>query len=155
MKFSDFKNKVISFKNKVVETWAKKIAESNLVIRTKNDLEEFIKLSQNKDFIDPQTWEQKIFTRRTIVIFVEKDSKFYEEFLVQIPILFTKSWSQNVSFKLCDLDIWELENFNIKSFPSLVVFENEKLIKILEWEENIKKVVKVLSLDINNTIDNI
>lgn len=155
MNFGDFKNKVISFKDKVVETWAKKIAESSLVLRTKPELEEFIKLSQNKDFVNPETGEQKVFARRAIVIFVEKDSKFYEEFLLQIPILFTKSWSQNVVFKLCDLNISDLTDYSINSLPSFVVFENEKLIKVLEWEENIKKVVKALSLDINNTIDNI
>jgi hypothetical protein len=36
----------------------------------------------------------------------------------------------------------------------MAVFENKKLIKTISGEENIKKIVKTLKLDINNAIDN-
>jgi hypothetical protein len=37
----------------------------------------------------------------------------------------------------------------------MVVFENKKVYKIIEWEENILKVVKERGLDINKTIDSL
>jgi hypothetical protein len=46
--------------------------------------------------------------------------------LVDIPVLATKAWTQNVVLKITDLDYKD-----IKEFPSLVVFENKKVINIL------------------------
>jgi hypothetical protein len=46
-----------------------------------------------------------------------------------------------------------LEEYNIWEFPALLVFENKQLYKMILWEDNVKKVVKTLDLDINNTID--
>jgi len=37
--------------------------------------------------------------------------------------------------------------------PALVIFENEKVYKVIQGEENIQKVVKTASLDINKTIE--
>jgi competence protein ComGC len=45
--------------------------------------------------------------------------------------------------------------YSVTQFPALLVFENTKHIKTLQGEENIQKVVKSLSLDINSTIDSL
>jgi hypothetical protein len=49
-------------------------------------------------------------------------------------VLKTKAWSQNIRFKLSNLKKDDLKslNININSFPSLVIFSNEKVFKIIE-----------------------
>jgi hypothetical protein len=49
-----------------------------------------------------------------------------------------------------DLDV---KKYQIWKIETLVVIEDMKVIKTLEWEENIQKVVKSLSLDINKSIE--
>jgi hypothetical protein len=47
-------------------------------------------------------------------------------------VLITKAFSQNIPLKVCDLKLDQLSKYNIKSQPSLVVFETKKVIKIIE-----------------------
>jgi hypothetical protein len=46
-----------------------------------------------------------------------------------------------------------LKEYKIIIQPCLVVFETEKVVKIIEWEEKILKIVKWLSPDINKLIE--
>jgi hypothetical protein len=48
-----------------------------------------------------------------------------------------------------------LKEYNIKNQPCLVVFETKEVIKIIEWEENILKIVKDLNLDLEKSIESI
>jgi len=47
----------------------------------------------------------------------------------------------------------DLKKYTFKTYPSLILFENLKVSKVIEGEENIQKVVNSLSLDINKTIN--
>jgi hypothetical protein len=49
-----------------------------------------------------------------------------------LPILITKAFSQNIPLKVCDIDLKDLSEYNIKSQPSLLVFETENVVKIIE-----------------------
>lgn len=157
MFFTKLKEKAISFWNKaknsiwnVIDSWAKKLQESWFVLKRVEDLNLYIEKS--KDVASP-TW--KIFKRRVIIIFAEKDTDLYRSALYEIPILYTKTWSQNIELKMCSIPLVELENFSIKSLPCVVVYENRNIYKVINGEENINKLVKWLTLDINKTIDEI
>jgi len=155
MDFAEFKKKALKFKDDVIDKSAKKLAESSLVINTKDDLEKFIEKSKTTSFTSQETGETKEFTKKVIVIFAEKDSDFFEAALVKLPVLVTKAFSQNIPLKMCDIDLKDLSEYKIPSFPSLVVFQTEKVVKIVEWEEKINTIVKSLSLNIEEAIENI
>lgn len=166
MDFKAFKEKAIKFKNTTVKTAtklknstitsaAKKLAESGLVIKTKKDLDIFIDKSKNTRFTNKETWVTSKYTKHTIVIFVEKESEFYKDALVQVPVLAAKAWSSSVSLKMSDLDLKDLKEYNIVETPALALFTNKKLSKLVSWEENIKTIVKTLNLDIIKAIKNI
>ena len=155
MDFAKLKEKAIKFKNDTIDKAAQKLAESSIVIKKQDDLEEFIAKSKNTSFTDEKTWETKEFTKHSIVIFVKKDSDFYKQSLIDVPVLLTKAFASNLNLKICDIDLKELKDFNIKETPALVLFTNEKLEKIINWEEKIKKVVKTLDLDIIKAIKDI
>ncbi len=155
MDFTEFKKKALKFKDDVIDKWAKKLAESGLVINSKDDLEKFIEKSKTTSFTSQETWETKTFEKKVIVVFWEKDSDFFEAALAKLPVLVTKAFSQNIPLKMCDIDVKDLKDYKIKSFPSLVVFQTEKVAKIVEWEEKINTIVKSLSLDIEKAIENI
>ena len=155
MDFWDFKKKALKFKDDIFEKWAKKMANSSMVINTIDELEKFIKKSETKIFTSKETWKVKEFTKKVIVIFAEKESDFFKNFLIWLPILITKAFSQNIPLKMCDIEIKDLKQYNIKEQPCLVVFETEEVIKIIEWEENISKIVKKVDLDINKAIEEI
>jgi hypothetical protein len=126
-----------------------------MVINKVEDLEKFIEKSKTKTFTSKETGETKEFIKKVIVIFAEKDSDFFEKSLIQLPVLVTKAFSQNIPLKMCDVKLEELKKYNIDKLPSLAVFETEKVIKIIDSEEDITKIVKTLSLDINDAIENV
>jgi len=145
-----FKNKAVDFTNKTIDSSAKKLSESGAVLKSLEDFKEFIDKSKNTSFTNKETWETKFFTKRVIVIFVKKETDFYKDLLALLPVLMTKAWSQGVSIKISE---FTEEKYKITEFPSLVVFENKQLLKTISGEENIKKIVKTLNLDINSAID--
>ncbi len=148
------KKKALKFKDDMVESGAKKLAESSMVINKIEDLEEFIKKSETKNFTSKETGITKEFIKKVIVIFAEKDSDFMKKSLISFPVLVTKAFSQNIPLKMCDIKLEELKDYTeIKTFPSLVVFETEKIIDVIEWEEDINKITKSLSIDINKSIE--
>jgi len=147
------KKKALKFKDDVIESWAKKLAESSMVINKIEDLEEFIKKSETKTFTSKETWETKKFIKKVIVIFADKNSDFMKKSLIGLPVLITKAFSQNIPLKMCDIKIDELKTYDIKTLPTLVVFETEKIIDVIEWEEDINKITKSLSIDINKSIE--
>ncbi len=149
-KMLQLKQKALELKDDLVEKWAEKLANSYLVIKTKEELNKLIEATIPKEFVSKETWEKKIFKKYAIVIFVKKDSDFYKQALLEIPVLATKAWSQNIPLKITDLDYK-----GVKNFPSLVVFENKKVYKILLGEENIKKIVKNVDFDIIKLIKNL
>ena len=155
MDFWEFKKKALSIKNNLVEAWAKKIANSNMVINKIDNLEEFIKKSETKVFTSKETWETKEFIKKVIIIFAKKDSDFFKNFLIWLPVLVTKAFSQNIPLKVCDIDLKDLSEYNIKSQPSLLIFETENVIKTIEWEEKILKITKDLNLDLEKSIENV
>jgi len=149
-KMLKLKQKALEIKDDLVEKWAEKLANSSLVIKDKQDLDKLIEATIPKEFVSKETWEKKIFKKYAIVIFVKKDTDFYKEALLEIPVLATKAWSQNIPLRITDLDYkW------VKDFPSLVVFEDKKIYKILSGEENIKKIVKNVDFDIIKLIENL
>ena len=155
MDFKSLKEKAIKFKNDTIASSAKKLSESNLVIKKIEDLGRHIAKSKNTSLVNEKTKESKIFTKHSIVIFVEKNSDFYKDALIQIPVLVTKAWTWGIALKMSDIKIEDLKKYNIFETPSLALFTNEKLVKIIIWAENIKTIVKTLDLDIIKAIENI
>jgi len=140
-----------------IEYSATKMADSKMTLKTVEDLEKFRETSKNTKWTDSTTGKKKEFSHRSIVIFSDTKSTFFKEMLYKLPVLQTKAFTQGVKLKLADISMkWlDKEKFSIHNTPSLVVFENEKLLKTLQGEENIQKVVKSMSLDINTTIDSL
>jgi len=163
MDFAELKKKALELKDQAVEKskeavdyGAKKLWESAVTLKTKKELEDFVASSKNtKTKMEDGT--QKENKKRVVIIFTDTKSDFFESMLYMLPVLITKAFSQNVSLKLADISMKDMKktDYNIKKWPTLVVFENTKLLKTLEGEENIQKVVKSATLDINATIDNI
>mgnify|MGYP002858134729 CR=1 FL=1 len=140
-----------------IEYSATKMADSKMTLKTVEDFEKFRETSKNTKWTDSTTGKKKEFSHRSIVIFSDTKSTFFKEMLYKLPVLQTKAFTQGVKLKLADISMkWlDKEKFSIHNTPSLVVFENEKLLKTLQGEENIQKVVKSMSLDINTTIDSL
>jgi len=155
MGFAEWKAKAVKLKNDTVEKMAKKLSESSLVLKTKEDLDKIIAKSKTTTFTDEKTLETKEFIKHSIVIFVKKNSEFYKDALIQVPVLATKAFASNINLKMCDLDLKDLKSYKIKETPALVLFTNEKVEKTILWEENIKTIVKTLDLDIIKAIENI
>lgn len=134
---------------------ASKIAASGVTLKTVEELEAFRKTSKNSVGKDSQTGEKKEFTHRSLVIFSDTQSDFFRSMLYKLPVLETKSFSQSDKFKLADINMPGLHKaaYEIHDAPCMVVFENEQILKVISGEENIQKVVKSPSLDINKTID--
>ncbi|NDK10041.1 hypothetical protein GW846_04625 [Candidatus Gracilibacteria bacterium] len=162
MDFKSLKNKAKALKNKAVDAGkdaleysSSKLASSGFTLKNTTDLEAFIQKSLNSQVIDSKTGIEKKFKKRVIVIFTDTKTQFFSQMLYLFPVLSAKAYSQNVSIRLADVRMKDLqeESYQITGVSTLVVFENTEILKVIHGEENIQKVVKSLSLDINTTID--
>ncbi len=155
-KATDLKNKAMEMKDKAVEFSAEKISQSGLVLKDQTDLEALILKSANKT-ISTKDGEEKTFVKRSILVVGDQNKDFYKDFLLSIPILLTKSFSQSLTIKIIDTNNKNIDitSYNIEELPALIVFENKEVYKIITGEDNIKKVVKSLTLDINRAIEEI
>ncbi|PIE85497.1 hypothetical protein CSA08_01645 [Candidatus Gracilibacteria bacterium] len=150
-KAKTLKNNAVEKIDNVIGNQAKKLQESSFVIDKTSELEDFIKLSKNTK--NKETGKE--VRKRVIVIFAEKDSDFYKGALFMLPILYTKTWTQNVQLKMSSIPLKKLKEYKIKETPILAVFENQKLYKKIKGQEKIEKVVKNLNLNINDTIESL
>lgn len=155
-KAKDLWNKVVELKDKTLDYTAQKVSESGLVIKDQTDLEKLVLSSANKTFTT-KDGEEKISIKRSLLVLGDSNDKFYREFLWSIPVLVTKSFTQNMKLKLLDTNniAVNIAKYKVKQTPALLVFENKKVYKTILGEDNIKKVVKTLSLDINKSIEDI
>lgn len=146
------KDKALEFTNKTNNEIVKKLKESKIVLKTNEELKNFIETSQNKKYINSE-WIEKIFIKKSIIFFINfSNTKLIFLF---IPILMTKWFSQNIKVAFVDVDNKDLDYsfLNLKETPCIVLFENKENTKTIYWEENIKKVAKSLDLDIIKIID--
>jgi len=152
-KFSSIKSNTLRLYNETVDKTAKKLIESNFTIKTLFELQDFIWKSKNY-FSESSNKEE---TKMIICIFASKESDFFKNFLYELPVIYTKAWSRNIRIKLVEssLEWLDLSKYQIVSIPSLVLFENEKVVKVVATEEKINKIVKSLSLDIEKSIKDI
>lgn len=152
-KFSSIKSETLKFYNETVDKTAKKLIESNFTIKTLFELQDFIWKSKNY-FSESSNKEE---TKMIICIFASKESDFFKKFLYELPVIYTKAWSRNIGIKLVEssLEWLDLSKYQIVSIPSLVLFENEKVVKVVATEEKINKIVKSLTLDIEKSIKDI
>lgn len=157
MDFSKIKEKLSSIKssttklyNETVEKTAKKLVESSFTIKTLFDLEDFIWKSKN--YFSEASWKEE--WKKIICIFASKESDFFKRFLFELPLIYTKAWSRNIWIKLVESSFeWlDLARFQVSILPSLVLFENEKVIKVVATEEKINKIINGLNLDIEKSI---
>jgi hypothetical protein len=162
MDFNKLKSEALKLKNKAVIAWkwavdysASKLADSGMTLKSVADLEKFIQKSVTTTGKDSATWKEKKFKHQVIVIFADIKSNFFKELLYKLPVLSTKAFSQNMALKAADISMKGLDSkkYQIWKKETLVVIENMKVIKTLEGEEKIQKVVKSLSLDINKSIE--
>ena len=151
------KDKTVAMGKNAVEYSTHKLADSKLTLKTLEELEAFVQKSAPTKAKNPTTGEEKTYSHRVIIIFADTKSTFFSSLLYIFPVLSTKAFSQNISLKLADIHMKGLSDsiYAVSQWASLQVFENTKLIKTLSGEENIQKVVKSLSLDINTTIDSL
>lgn len=155
MDFQTIKNKLIETKNKAIDYSAEKLSNSMFTIQNKKELDKIILKSKTTSFTNIETWITKEYLKKVYILFWDDKSDFFKEALIMFPILATKAFSQNITMKLANSNMPDLnlEEYNIKTIPSLLIFEDEKVINTIEGRENILKLVKSLKLDINSDIE--
>ena len=47
----------------------------------------------------------------------------------------------------------DYSEFNLEEFPVLVLFEDKKITKIINWEENIEKIAKSIKINLDEIIE--
>lgn len=152
-----FKKKAQKVWSQVISVSAEKLAASKYTLTSKDDINTCIAKSQITTGVDSKTGKPKDFKHRVVIIFVDITSDYFKTLLYKLPVLITKAYSQSIVLRLADISIKGLDTkaYKISWQETMVVFEDKKVIKSLEWQENIQKVVKSLSLDINRTIDSL
>lgn len=164
MDFKTIKEKAIKLKDKasektqdVIESAAKKLSNSKYTIETKEDLQEMIKKSKSTKFKNKKDWKEITYKHKTLVIFADEWSEFFKDALFALPVMATKWFTQNIPVRLAKSKIkWvKLSDYKVKAktLPCMVVFEEEKVLKTIEWSEKILKLVKSFHLDINKLIE--
>lgn len=142
-------------KDNAMQFTEKSIRSSRFIIKDAGAFKKCIEDSREKTFTDVKTWEVKKFNKTSLIFICEENSEFTRSLLFKLPIVFTKSFSQNIQFGLV---LWDIEgivfsDYSSEKIPFLILFENTAVKKVIHWEENIQKVVNSLNLDINKAIN--
>lgn len=152
-----FKKKAQDFGAKALSASADKLVDSKYTLESVKDLEACIAKSKTTTGVDSKTHKPKEFKHRVVVVYIDVSSEYFKTLVYKLPILITKAYSQSIVLRVADIAMKGLDKkaHKISWKECMVVYEDEKAIKTLEGHENIQKVVKSLSLDINTTIDSI
>jgi len=162
MDFGQLKKKALKLKEnalkkaeEAVSYGAEKLGDSGFTLKEITQFTDFVALSKNKNWKNPETGEEKTFVKQAVAVFVEDDTDFQKKMLAYLPVLWVKSFAQNIPLKLVDskMNGLDLASYRVQEIPSLVIFENASVKKVITGEKNIEKVVKSASLDINKTIE--
>lgn len=151
----DIKSKISKWTDKLITNSAEKVQKSSLTIQSLDELNKIIKKSKNTTYTSSETWEEKTSIKRSIVIIGDPEKSFFREALYILPVVATKAFTQSISVKLAPKELKEVDYsiYWVSNFPSMIVFENEEVNKVIKWKINILKLVKSFSLDINKSID--
>ena len=141
--------------DELVEVSGKKLSESKLTLNNEKQLKAMVAKSKNTSFTSSETGETKTFVKRSMVIFGQKDSDFFKQALYVLPVLWTKGFSQNtpVALALNNVPWANMSDYWVEGEACLVVYENEKIKKIITGSDKILKLVKSMDLDINSLIE--
>lgn len=143
-----------TYSDKAIKYSSEKLASSALTIRKSDEVQKIIDLSANTKFTNKETGIEKTYIKQSIIIFGDEKSDFFKEALYILPVLATKGFSSNVTVKIAVSDIkdFDYKTNGIEEFPTLAMYENKKLKKVIIGKENILKLVKNWNLDINKLI---
>lgn len=157
MDFQALKNKIIESKNKAIDFSAEKLWNSIFTVKNIDELNNIIQKSKETSFTNQETWITKEYIKNSYVLFWDENTDFFKEALVLFPVLAAKAFSQNITLKLAKTNMKDLnlKNYQVVEVPSLVIFEKEKVKKVISGRENILKLVKSFNLDINKQVENI
>lgn len=151
------KDKTVEYGDKAVTYSSKKLSESSLTLKKHEDIEKIIELSKNKKFTNKETGIEKTFTRHSVIIFGDEKSDFFKEALYILPVLATKWYAKNIPVKIAGnmVEEFDYKKNQVEEFPSLVLFENTEVKKVITGKENILKLVKTWNFDINKLVEKI
>ncbi len=173
MDFSKFKKGTLKLKDKLVKQinkWAKfssekfeeavsysanKLKEKS--IKGKRELTNFIKESKETSFTNRETWETKHFKHKVVVIFWDEKSDFFRDFLLKLPLLNTKAFASGTKFRLAVSNIRWVDlkkDYKISELPSMLVFQDEKVYKLISGKKNIEKIVKSFKMNVEEDLEN-
>lgn len=149
------KNKTKEYSDKAVDFSSKKLSESKLTLKTAEELQKLIDSSQNTKFTNKETGVEKTFVKHSIIILWDEKSDFFKQALYILPVLATKGFTKNTSVKIAGNDIkdFDYKTIQVEEFPSLVLFENKEVKKVITGKENILKLVKTWNFDINELVE--
>ena len=149
------KTKTKEYSDKAVDFSSKKLSESKLTLKTSEELQKLIDSSQNTKFTNKETWVEKTFVKHSIIILWDEKSDFFKQALYILPVLATKGFTKNTSVKIAGNDIkdFDYKTIQVEEFPSLVLFENKEVKKVITGKENILKLVKTWNFDINELVE--
>ncbi len=149
------KTKTKEYSDKAVDFSSKKLSESKLTLKTSEELQKLIDSSQNTKFTNKETGVEKTFVKHSIIILWDEKSDFFKQALYILPVLATKGFTKNTSVKIAGNDIkdFDYKTIQVEEFPSLVLFENKEVKKVITGKENILKLVKTWNFDINELVE--
>lgn len=142
----DAANKVKKVADQAVEKTAQSFAKTGIFIK---ENEEQTKQEQLAELIKNN--------KKIIIIFWKQESEFFRKALVMFPVLFTKWWAHNFKLKLYPLDEEESvsKDYKVEDLPALIIFKEGEVSETVEWAEEVMKIVKKLSLEVEWVANNI
>jgi len=151
------KDKTKQYSDKAIDFSSTKLAESKLTIKTQKEIQLLIESSKNKKFKNKETGIEKTFVKHSIIIIWDEKSDFFKEALYILPVLATKGFTKNISVNIAGNTIkdFDYKSILVEEFPSLVLFENTEVKKVITGKENILKLVKTWNFDINELVEKI
>lgn len=145
MDWKELKSKAITWTDEATKM-AKKGIETSKEYAIKTGDWSYERLKQSNFALkDLETYEKLKDEKRFVIFCIRDNDAFTKEFLLLLPVIFTKVWIESGSLRIIteDAETQELRNsLEITQIPSALVKMSDGTIKKLEKEEEIRVLIR-------------
>lgn len=144
MDWIELKNKANIFKDETVKV-AKKSFETSKEYAEKTGVWSYEKLKESRFVLkDMPAYEELEKEKRWVIFCLQDGTPFTKDFLLLLPIIFTKTWIESGSLRIIikEISIELQEKLEIAEYPSVLIKMNDGEIQKITKESGIRSLMK-------------
>jgi|GEM_PF-4215365 len=144
MDWKELKNKANIFKDETVKV-AKKSFETSKEYAEKTGIWSYEKLKESRFVLKSiAAYEELENEKRWVIFCIQNNAKFTKDFLLLLPVLFTKVWIESGSLRIIIKEVSDelQQKLEITDYPTVIIKRNDGEVQKITQESEIRNLIK-------------